>query len=184
MVSFKKLWRREKEPEIDPLVDYTLDKMRIGFFVDYDLLTWTVTAMTSYDNDGQQTEEWQLASGDQVRFLERAAEDGKVEWTLTRRISLRDVDGDVAGTILDEGEPPEQVRFEDGEYAAVESGSGTMVETGGASGESEAREFVSWSYESAGGRVLYVVQSGDRDFSAYEGENVEEYQFTNILPAG
>ncbi|MCY3761597.1 MAG: DUF4178 domain-containing protein [Gemmatimonadetes bacterium] len=184
MVSFKKLWRREKEPEIDPLVDYTLDKMRIGFFVDYDLLTWEVTAMTSFDYDGQETNEWQISSGDRVRFLERASEDGKVEWTLTRRISLRDVDGDVAGTILDEGEPPEQVRFEEGEYAAVESGSGTMVENAGPSGASQAREFVSWSYESEAGRVLYVVQSGDRDFSAYEGEYVEEYQFTNILPAG
>ena len=184
MVSFKKLWRRDKEPEVDPLVDYTLDKMRIGFLVDYDLQTWEVTSITEYDYDGLETEEWQLASGDQVRFLERAAEDGKVEWTLTRRIPLRDVDGDVAGTILDEGEPPEQVWFEDVEYAAVESGSGSMVETTGDPGASEAREFVSWSYEGEGGRVLYVVQSGDRDFFAYEGEYVEEYQFTNILPAG
>ena len=184
MVSFKKLLRREKEPEVDPLVDYTLDKMMTGFFVDYDLRTWEVTAITAYNYDGQETEEWQLSSGDQVRFLERAAEDGKVEWTLTRRISLRAVDGDVAGTVLDEGEPPEQVWFEEAEYSAVESGSGTMVETMGGQGATESREFVSWSYESEGGRVLHVVQSGDRDFSAYEGEYVEEYQFTNILPAG
>ena len=34
------------------------------------------------------------------------------------------------------------------------------------------------------GRVLFVVQWGEQRFTAYEGEYVEEYSFTDILPGG
>lgn len=184
MVSFKKFFgRNNDEVEIDPLVDYSLGKMKVGFLVDYDLKTWQVTATTDYDYDGFPAQEWELRSKDDVRFLERSVEDGETEWTLTRRISLREIEGDVPGTILDDGEPPEVVAFDGIDFSAEESSTGTRV-VSGSDGESseEEREFVSWSYGSENGRILFVVQSGDRDFAAYEGEYVEEYQFTTILP--
>ena len=51
-------------------------------------------------------------------------------------------------------------------------------------GDGAEREFVTWSFAAEDGLLLFINQRGDRDFSAYAGSAVEEYQFTDILPAG
>ena len=189
MVNFRKWLGREEEEA--PAWDLTLDTMRVGFLVDYDLNTWEVIGLNTYDYDGFLTREWQLRCADEVRFLEREEDDGRVAWTLTRRVPLSEVEGDVAGTILDDGEPPETVSYRELTYQAVESSAGVQRgedEDGAGNGQSgdveeSGGEFVNWSFESEDGRLLYVVQWGERDFAAYEGEYVEEYQFTDILPA-
>jgi len=162
MVNFRK-WLGKKESEDTSYQDLTLELMTVGFLVDYDLETWEVIGVNVYDHDGFQTQEWELRCNNEMRFLERAEDDGQIEWTLTRRVTLGEVEGDVAGAILDGGDPPEVVTYKDRAYNAVES--------------------VSWSYEGEDRRVLYVLQRGEREFVAYEGEYVEEYQFTEILPA-
>ena len=163
--------------------------MTAGFLVDYDLETWEVIGVNVYDYDGFQTQEWELRCNNEMRFLERAEDDGQIEWTLTRRVTLGEVEGDVAGAILDGGDPPEVVTYKDRAYNAVESSTGIRrpFDDGGGEEEvgddDEGGEFVSWSYEGEESRVLYVLQRGEREFVAYEGEYVEEYQFTEILPA-
>ena len=178
-------WLADRKGDDLPL-ELSLSTMKVGFLVDYDLKTWEVIGCNTYDYDGETALEWELRSGDDVRFLERSTDEGEVELTFTRRISLRDVEEDVAGTILDEGEPPEIVNLEGIRYVAAESATGVQLKQGGEGAENgeeaEGREFVSWCYESDEGRVLFVAQWGDRDFTAYEGEYVEEYQFVDILP--
>ncbi len=177
-------WLADRKDDDLPL-ELSLSTMEVGFLVDYDLKTWEVIGRNTYDYDGSSALEWELRSGEDVRFLERSEDEGEVELTFTRRISLRDVDEDVAGTILDNGDAPEIANFEGRGYLAVESATGIQLKEGGEgpdNDEGEGREFVSWCYESEEGRVLFVTQWGDRDFTAYEGEHVEEYQFTDILP--
>ena len=48
----------------------------------------------------------------------------------------------------------------------------------------EGREFVSWNFETQDGRLLFLVQWSEQRIAAYEGEYVEEYSFTDILPGG
>lgn len=172
-----------------PISNYTLSMMIPGFLVDFDLKTWQVTAKKEYDYEGDRAMEWELRAEGEVRFLERAEDDGRVELTLTRSVSIRTFDEDVMGTILDEDDPPEVVHLSGREYTAVESSTGTQRVADEGDKENEdadtdnGRDFVSWSYESEDGHVVFVLRWGDRDFSAYEGEYVEEYQFTDILPA-
>lgn len=189
MVNFRK-WLGRKESEDAPYQDLTLETMALGFLVDYDLSTWEVIGINVCDYDGYETREWELRQGDEVRFLERAEDDGQVEWTLTRRVPLGEVEEDVAGSILDDEDPPEVVTYKSRAYSAVESSTGIQRplddgEGGEGDGDEEdvGGEFASWSYESEDRRVLYVLQRGAREFVAYEGEYVEEYQFTDILPA-
>lgn len=187
MISLGKKWFGAKDPddESDGLADLRLDTMRIGDLVDYDLVTWEVTGRFAYDYDGFPTREWQLTSGKEVRFLERGEEDGRTEWTLTRAISIGDIQEDVAAAIGADEDPPEVVHFETRPYSAVEAESGVQRDVAGdGSATGEAREFISWSYEAQDGRVLFLVQWGERRFSVYEGEYVEEYSFTDILPGG
>jgi len=166
----------EDEP---PRTDYALEDLQVGYLVDFDLKTWEVIGYNVYDYDGFETREWELRCGEEVRFLELAVDDGQAEWVLTRKIGLRQLDPEVAAAIIDSGDPPEEVRLAGRPYLAVESSAGQMREGGGGRGH----EFVNWSYESEEGeRVLFISQWGERDFRAYEGEYVEEYQFTDILP--
>ncbi len=158
--------------------EYSLSTMKVGFLVDYDLKTWQVIGRASYDYEGYTTEEWELQADDQVRFLERAVEDGKAYWTLTRAIGIDAIEGDIAAAIIAAGDPPETVRFAGDEYVGNTSDAGLYRKDG----SDAEREFVSWSFAGAEGRVLFVSQWGERDFAAYAGLEVEEYQFTDILP--
>lgn len=174
-----KKWFGSSEDDAEPAYrEYTLATMRVGFLVDYDLKTWQVTGVGTYDYDGFVTEEWELLADGEVNFLERAVEDGKASWTLTRSINPGDIEGDIVAEIIANEDPPEVVRFAGRKYEGSESSAGLYRKDG----EGEGREFVNWSFEAAAGRVLYVSQWGERDFAAYEGEYVEEYQFTDILP--
>ena len=84
-------WLQRKEDE--PVGEYTLETMRPGFLVDHDLKTWQVTAKKTYDYEGDIATEWELRSEGEVRFLERSEDDGRVELSLTRSISIRDFGG-------------------------------------------------------------------------------------------
>jgi hypothetical protein len=182
--------KRGKSDQDDEVVgEYTLVMMKPGFLVDFDLKTWQVTATKEYDYEGDQAVEWELHAEGEVRFLERSEDDGRVELTFTRSVSIRDFDEDVMGTILDQDDPPEVVHLSGREYTAIESATGTQREADKEETEDEdtdtdnGRDFVSWTYESEDGHVVFALRWGDRDFSAYEGVYVEEYQFTDILPA-
>ncbi|MFC1525368.1 DUF4178 domain-containing protein [Candidatus Latescibacterota bacterium] len=179
---------KEDDEDVDGLVDLSLEAMKTGYLVDHDLETWEVIGYNSYDYDGFITREWELRSGDEVRFLELAVDDARPEWTLTRAITLGDVEEDVLASIGAQDEPPETVHFDGRPYTGAESEAGVQRREAGGAATAEdggsGREFVAWTYRSEEGRLLYLVRWGERDLSAYEGQRVEEYQFTDILPGG
>ena len=180
-MGFKKWFGdKDRDEESHAYVEYTLATMQVGFLVDYDLKTWEVTGIGTYDYDGYRTEEWELTAGSDVYFLERARADGRTVWTLSHAIDFNAIEGDIAAAVAATGDPPESLRFEGLEYAGEESDAGIYC----ADGEGEGREFVSWSYAATDGQLLFISQWGEREFSAYAGIVVEEYQFTDILPAG
>ncbi len=187
MISLKKMFGRDTgDEEGRDLTDIRLDSMRMSDLVDYDLKTWEVTGQCVYDYEGFPAQEWQLTSGEDVRFLERSEEDGKTEWTLTRSIAVDDIEQDVIAAISADRDPPDTIYFDSRAYEATESDSGVQrdVDRDGSTSASEERTFVNWCYAAEDGRVLFVVQWGEQRFTAYEGEYVEEYSFTDILPGG
>jgi len=189
MISLKK-WFGKSDDDGAVYEELTLERMEVGYLVDYDLITWEVVGRNSYDYDGFATREWELKNGNEVRFLELAVDEGHQEWTLTAVVSLGDIGGDVLASFDQEDEPPETLTMGECTYSGVESDAGVQRREQG-SGDPSAdatgareREFVSWSYESDDDRLLYLVRWGERDVSAYEGQRVEAYQFTDILPGG
>ena len=45
---------KSEQPELDPLKDLVLGKLRVGYLLDYDLRTWTMTDYNRYEfNDGR-----------------------------------------------------------------------------------------------------------------------------------
>jgi uncharacterized protein DUF4178 len=179
-MNWGKLFGRTEADEEEQYHDLTLTDLQNGYMVDYDLRTWEVTGRNTYDYDGEMSQEWQLQSADEVRFLERSMEDGKVCCTLTRRIDLAAIQEPVADEIGRNDDPPEQIHYQGEPYLGVESSSGLFRE----GGEGAGREFVVWTFEGGENQVLFITQWGQREFAAYAGEYVEEYQFTDILPRG
>jgi hypothetical protein len=175
-MGFRRFFNRDEETE--EYREATLESMQIGYIVDYDLQTWEVTGYGTYDYDGFISREWELRASDIVHFLECSKEDGRLQWTLSRAADMADMGGDVIGAIQRDGDPPETLQYAGKTFAGTESGAGLYRENA----EGVGREFVSWSYEADDGSVLFINQWGETEFSAFVGERVEEYQFTDILP--
>ena len=175
--------KKSAEPELDPLQDLVLDKLRVGFLVDYDLETWEVTAYNRYDFDGDVVEEWELTTGRKKRYLERA-EDDAVEWTLARKVAIGKIEGARGGGgvreyVIAHDDPPEQVTFEGDTYFLDESAAGYMYAGGGGA----PKELLKWEFlDDSEERFLTVEQWGETDLEAAAGVYVEEHEFSNILP--
>ena len=170
--------KKEKEDQVDPLSGLNLSALKTGYVLDFDLKTWQVTAHNRYDYDGDWTDEWELSSAEEVRYLERE-DDDEVSWTLYRNIPLSEIEEDVRTLIRDNDDPPEAVSCNGTRFLSESSDAGHFHRDGSDVG----REFVNWTYvDDSEEKVLVIEQWGENEFSASLGEFVEEYQFSSILP--
>ena len=120
-------------------------------------------------------EEWEITAAGEQRFLERA--DGA--WSLSRKISIGDIGGDVRQHILDHEEPPERIVFEGTEFTLDASYSGQMLPDGTGAG----RDVIRWEFlDGTETTFVGVEQWSETEFAAAAGFVVEDYQFTHILP--
>ena len=176
-MGLKDLFKKQ-EDEFDPLKDLELSKLRIGYYLDFDLKTWEVTAQCQYDyGDGYVTDEWELTTGREKWYLERA-EDDEVEWTFSKKLPIGAIEGDVRQHIIDNEDPPEQIVCKGKTYYLDESGTGKMRKKGAG-----VKEFIYWDFiDEKDEHFLTIEQWGETEFEAADGYYVEEYQFTNILP--
>jgi hypothetical protein len=172
---FKK--SKKKGPEL--LSDLTLSDLEVGYLVDYDMKTWEVSAHNYYEwGEGDISHEWQLKSADEVVYLEKESDD-EDEWSLNRKIPFNRLGSEIREKIIESGDPPDEIVFEDISYFLEEMSGGQFH----ANSHSPGKELLRWSYEDdEGRRYLGIEQWGEEDFDASVGEPVEEYQFTNILP--
>ena len=174
-------WFQKKDDgdEFDPLADLKLDKLKVGYLLDYDMKTWQVTAYHRYDfGEGVTADEWELTSGREKWYLERS-EDDDVEWTLSKKIPLGMIEGNIKKHIMANDDPPEKIICKDKKYYLDESGSGKAFEDG----EGPSKQFVYWDFIDEEDESFVTIEQWDEDeFEAASGHYAEEYQFTNILP--
>ena len=169
--------KNEPEESFDPLADLILSKLKVGYVVDYDMVTWQVTAHSYYEIDGDRIDEWELSDGQRTCYLERE-DDDEVEWTLSQKLSLSKIDSDLRGHLKTNEDPPDTLTVDGVAYAGESTAAGEYYRDGKGPG----REFVGWDYESEDGRSLSVEQWGEDEYEASLGQTVQEYQFSNILP--
>lgn len=171
---------KKKKKEEFRIEDLVLSKLKSGFLVDYDMKTYRVAGCNKYQwNEGGVTDEWELKSGNETWFLECTQEDGEVEWSLCRKLSISELEGDIAGEIVRNEDPPEVVVYQGKRFAFEEDDIGEFFR----GGSGEGLNFVSWDYEDeTGEQFLTIEQWGETKFDMQVGFKVEEYQFTNILP--
>jgi hypothetical protein len=178
-MSWNPFKKKPKEPELDPLKDLTLSNLKPGYFLEYDLKTWQVKGQNRYDFDGDRTDEWELVSGEEVRYLEREEDDG-VTWTLTQKIPVSQIEGNLQASLRNQEDPPERVTCDGVEYFGESSQVGTFFKDGTGTGQ----EFIVWDYIDRSQKLtLGIEQWGDEEYEASLGEIVEEYQFSRIIPS-
>ena len=153
-----KKWFGRDDTESDPLVDFELGAMKVGYLVDYDMKTWEVKGYHTYDYSGSETQEWVLETSDKVGYLERVDSDGEITWTLTESISIRRISEDVVEHALRHEDPPANLTHNGRSDRLMESGAGLFHEDA----EGPGKEFISWAYcDDSGRNVLFVTQYGE-----------------------
>lgn len=172
-------FKKDRKEAFDPLRDLELSKLRVGYYVDYDMKTWEVKAYRKYDfGEGYISEEWELLSGRAKWFLERSEND-EVEWTFSRKIPMGAIEGDVRKHIIEHDDPPEQIVYDGKTYYLDEAGPGRMFE----GDDPVGKEFIYWDFiDEEDEQFVTIEQWGETEFEAAAGYYVEEYQFSNILP--
>ncbi len=177
-MGFKDLFKTKK-PDLDPLKELTLGKMKKGYFVDWDMKTWEVLAVNVFDfSEGDICREWQLESSEEIVYLELESDDEDF-WRLSRKIPLGKLGEGIKEHIQQNDDQPNEREYEGDNYYLDEMAGGKFLKD-----EKEpGREFLRWSYaDESGKKFLEIEQWGEEDFEASIGEKVEEYQFENILP--
>lgn len=164
----------------DPLSDLTLSKMKKGYYVDYDMKTWQVTAVNRYEwGEDDITWEWQLQSHDDILYLEREFDDVEA-WTLSRKVPFGKLDPQVREELIRSDEAPDTILFNGTEYYIEESGGAHFY----ADGSQTGRPVFVWDYlDDSEKEILTIEQWGDNDYELAVGTLVEEYQFSDILPS-
>jgi hypothetical protein len=165
------------EDDIDPLSDLSLDRLREGYMVDYEMRTWEVTQHARYDYDGWPADEWTLENSDDMLYLEHEYDDGDVFY-LSDPVDLADVttdDGPLREVLRDRSEPPAEVTYNGTTYTLDEEGPATRTIQG------RSNELYYWMYV-AGDDFIAFERYGESDWNAYAGREVEPFEFDNILP--
>ncbi|OQY11388.1 MAG: hypothetical protein B6I31_04975, partial [Desulfobacteraceae bacterium 4572_19] len=108
----------------DPISDITLEKLKIGWMLDYDMKTWEVKSCSCYDwGSGDITYEWQLVCYNDTIYLEREPDDEDY-WCISRKIPIAKIDKELKQYILQNNDPPDEIKYENRQYYQEEMGGG------------------------------------------------------------
>lgn len=164
--------------------DLVLNQLRTGCFVDYDLTSWKVTASHKYAWGEDISLEWQLVSAEKTLYLEME-EDDVAEWSMSESIPFADLGDNVRSALVEAGDPPDEIVYNGVTYYIETALGGYFFKNGQEKPNARPEEMLAWDFCSEDGdHYLSIEQWGETEFTASKGWPVEEYQFTNILPAG
>jgi len=164
--------------KVDPLSGLTLNNMKTGYYLDYDMKTWQVVSTNRYDwGEGDLTHEWQLESHDDTIFLELEPDDEDY-WTISRKLAFQRLDPETRTMITKSDNPPESIIFEEKSFFLDETGGALFFKD-----NAPGREVFKWDYtDDSGNFFLTIEQWGETDYELSVGHRAEEYEFSNILP--
>jgi len=184
---FKKKDKKENEdarPHYDPL-NIKITDLRKGFMLEYDVKTWQVKDEFEFDwGDNFFSYEYHLVAEDgEECFLSIDTEDG-LELIISRKVNLHKIGPDLDRIIVENGKPPAKIVFEGRTYYRESESPGFYRNVNTTSRE-QSVECIVWDYYDESEKfVLGIEQWGDEDFDASYGLVAEEFEFSNILPAG
>ncbi len=178
MGKFDFFSKKNVEPEYDTLHISVLD-LKAGFIFDYDMSTWEVQEVYTYDwGDNYFSSEYKISDGKRTLFLS-VENDDEVCLSITEKIKIRAISGDIPEYISNNEKPPSRITYAGEEYHLESEAPGYFEENGSGSWA----ELISWSYEAAkGDGIVSIERWGDFEFEAAAGTTIKEYEISNITP--
>ncbi len=155
-----------------------LNQLVKGAFVDFDLQTWEVNAVYEYDwGNDYFSDEFQLRTAEETQYL-HVEEDDELECTLTRKIRLQEIEGDIADHIVRFDDAPSEIVYQGITFLKDSQSLGLFRNT-----ESDQwNEMVSWTYYDQEGKLTISLSRYDeQEFEAAFGKVVQEFEFSNII---
>ena len=178
--AFKK---KEKDPSYDPS-NITITDLDEGFVFEYDLKTWKVEEAYEYDwGSNYFSKEFKISDGSETLFLE-VEEDDELEVSLHKKVKVPVIDPDLPDRMVKKGKPPKKLKYQGVTYYRDEESPGYFRNMADDKEEKDSwSELISWSfYDENEEKILTIEQWGERQFEASQGEYIEPYEVSNILP--
>ena len=161
--------------------DYTpleVTDIQEGYFFEYDLRHWKVTAESVYEwNNGTKSREFKITEGGQILYLEIEEED-ELRLGVSKKTHLGTITENVTGAIERDGFPPDRITFKGTPYTKVGEYPGRYKEKGSGEGW---EKFVVWDYIDESGKHFVSIEEWDvADFEVYTGQFIQPEEISNI----
>jgi hypothetical protein len=152
--------------------------LKVGAFLDYELVTWEVVYQTQYDWDRKITEiQYQLSDhkGHSMLVFVQIHEKYPSTWS-ENKISYHDFETYKLSDIL--YSPPTELTFKDQSFFRKNIGIGKKF----IPNEQEGLQIKQWHYITSDEKQsLRILQYEDKGWAAFSGKKIEEFEFENIL---
>lgn len=173
---------RKITAQFDP-ANLTIENLKVGSLLDYDLQTWEVTRERQYDWDSGITERsFQLKADLEERSLQFYSENREKICYMNQSINIHAIDPDLQLTILSTRQPRNILQFQDTPYYKEYSLQGTLF---GISPEETGKKAVRWEFlDDSRQKAIFIELIGEKEFRCWIGKRISEHDFSDILPGG
>lgn len=168
------------EKGFDPL-NITLENLKTGFLLDYDLRTWQVKSLHQYEWAGGSSERlFKIESvGDSAQLFLRK-EGYQLTIQVCRMINIHTIDSNLATEILHNHQPYNIITYEGTTFYKENAKDGILYET---QKQNKQRVLLWEYYDGQRKQILRIEQFGKNDFRAMLGKLASEFEFSDILPS-
>lgn len=162
--------------------DLTIENLKEGFMLDYNLKTWQVTNVSQYDwENGSVEKEFSLVSGIERASLYLKNESGLVSFVFCKQVNIYAIDENLESEILHKGKPYNILTYEEMPYYRENTNTGLIYNM---TNNSSGNKVLGWEYyDGQRQNVIRIEQRGRTDFKTWIGKAVSSYDFTSILPS-
>ena len=173
--------KKEQEPSYDPS-NITVHDLDFGFILEYDLKSWRVEEVYEYDwGNNHFSWEYMINSGDDRAFL-HVSDNAGTELTLTREIKIRKLDEDLVDVIIKTEQAPSKLFWEGEKYFLDADSAGYCKDHSDNSNSWD--ELISYDYYNEDeDKIISITQWDERNFEAYAGKVLKNFEISNIIPA-
>jgi hypothetical protein len=177
---FKNLLARFSKKESISYESLSLETLSKGCIFEYDLATWQVLEVYTYDWGNESfSKEYKVSNGKNSLFLS-VENDGELELVLSKKVKIRSIKEDLPEQIIENETVPKSISYNgksyllDGEFPGYFN-DGT---------NKEWEEFISWElYDESEKNIITIEQWGEKEFEASTGIKLETHEISNLLPA-
>lgn len=161
--------------------DIRVDDLDKGFIFDYDLSSWIVKAVYTYDwGDDNFTKEFKIENESETAFL-NIEDDDELLISISKKVRVVTIDDTLPDYIIDNQSPPSKIEY-DGKVYLLESENPGYFNDG--EGKEKWIEFISWDYiDKSETYTLSIERWDERKFEASLGRVVKEFEISNIYPS-